>query len=155
MSSQHKTRIVVGIESSCDETSLCLLRVPNLDQNVSDFEWVNSLEILANVISSQVEIHKQYGGVVPEIGARKHANQIHFLWLEMLAQLNQDPESTLSNLERILVTTSPGLVSALRVGHEFAKTLKFFLDEKYGLNIEIQEVNHLRGHMASALMSSS
>ncbi|GAB4145902.1 MAG: hypothetical protein OHK0017_06000 [Patescibacteria group bacterium] len=153
--------LILAIESSCDETSLAILQAPDLntpDSGQSDFEYLSQVKVLASVISSQIEIHKQYGGVVPEVGARRHANQIHFLWQELLDQLTQPElrQEVLLKLDKIMVTTNPGLASALRVGHEFAKSVKFFADQARMLKgvsseVEIYPINHLRGHMASSL----
>jgi tRNA A37 threonylcarbamoyltransferase TsaD len=146
-------KLALAIESSCDETSLAIFLLPeNVPENFLD--KVNSFIVLGSIVSSQIKIHQEYGGVIPEIGARSHANQIHYLWNLVWQQAKQKAselglgEIEIINLEKILVTTNPGLVSALRVGMEFAKSMKFFLELKGGL-IEIISVNHLRGHVAS------
>jgi tRNA A37 threonylcarbamoyltransferase TsaD len=146
-------KLALAIESSCDETSLAIFLVPeNISENF--LEKINSYTVLGSIVSSQIKIHQEYGGVIPEIGARSHANQIHYLWNLVWSQAQQKASQLgITNLEKnslenILVTTEPGLVSALRVGMEFAKSLKFFL-ELEGANIKITNVNHLRGHVAS------
>jgi|GEM_PF-1116402 N6-L-threonylcarbamoyladenine synthase len=146
-------KLALAIESSCDETSLAIFLLPeNVPENFID--KVNSFIVLGSIVSSQIKIHQEYGGVIPEIGARSHANQIHYLWNLVWQQARQKAselgleEIEIINLEKILVTTNPGLVSALRVGMEFAKSMKFFLELQGGL-IEIISVNHLRGHVAS------
>jgi N6-L-threonylcarbamoyladenine synthase len=146
-------KLALAIESSCDETSLAIFLLPaNVPENFLD--KVNSFIVLGSIVSSQIKIHQEYGGVIPEIGARSHANQIHYLWNLVWQQAVQKAselgleEIEIINLEKILVTTNPGLVSALRVGMEFAKSMKFFLELQGGL-IEIISVNHLRGHVAS------
>ena len=161
MSSIVVPRAVLAIESSCDETSLALLSMPSNVVQLADQEWLQQTQVLATVISSQIELHKQYGGVVPELGARRHANQIHFLWLELLDQLDPKQQASIvESIDKIMVTTSPGLVSALRVGQEFAKSVKFFIElQRLNRNrsnqskneVEVVEVNHLRGHVASCL----
>jgi len=178
MSNTNLNHLVLAIESSCDETSLCLLAVPDFinqsHKENDDLGLVRNTKILASIISSQIQTHQKYGGVVPEIGARLHAEQIHFIWQEMLENVDQNQfESIFSHkqewqtgkldlqsqvlilLEKIMVTTNPGLISALRVGQEFAKSIQFFsITEriKYNINTkpEIMEINHLRGHMASS-----
>jgi N6-L-threonylcarbamoyladenine synthase len=157
--------LYLAIESSCDETSLAFLegelgggkklRGGNIVQKLNQFR------IISSVVSSQVKTHAEFGGVVPEIGARQHADQIHFLFSKILAEAVGQSQTDLnyqeaivvdflSRLQTIFVTTEPGLTSALRVGWEFAKTLSFFLAKKLGIKVEIVPVNHLRGHVASS-----
>jgi len=146
-------KLALAIESSCDETSLAIFLLPEKPSE-NFLDKVNSYVVLGSIVSSQIKIHQEYGGVIPEIGARSHANQIHYLFNLVWHQAEQKAselgldEIEMVNLEKILVTTNPGLVSALRVGMEFAKSVKFFLELKGGL-IEIISVNHLRGHVAS------
>lgn len=179
MSNTNLNHLVLAIESSCDETSLCLLAVPDFINEGSkendDLKLIRNIQILSSIISSQIQTHQKYGGVVPEIGARLHAEQIHFIWQKMLETIdlsrfmsifNQKLKSSsiiendlqsqvLILLEKIMVTTNPGLISALRVGQEFAKSIQFFSKierGKYNIDSkpEIMEINHLRGHMASS-----
>ncbi len=146
-------KLALAIESSCDETSLAIFLLPdNVPTNF--LERINSYVVLGSIVSSQIKIHQEYGGVIPEVGARSHATQIHYLW-NLVWQQAVEKASAIginnlekTNLETILVTTNPGLVSALRVGLEFAKSLKFFL-ELQNANVNIIPVNHLRGHVAS------
>ena len=178
MSNTNPKHLILAIESSCDETSLCLLAVPDFinepNYQNDDLNFIRNTKILSSIISSQIKTHQKYGGVVPEIGARLHAEQIHFIWREMLETLdikefklifsekimlkseNLDIQTqVLLLLDKIMVTTNPGLVSALRVGQEFAKSVQFFAQvarEKHNLDskLEIMNINHLRGHMASS-----
>jgi N6-L-threonylcarbamoyladenine synthase len=178
MSTQNLKYLVLAIESSCDETSLALLALPDLIYEENDYNLINNVKILGSIISSQIKIHEKYGGVVPEIGARMHAEQIHFIWTQMLENTNKElleeielSKNNLENknlttqsrillsLDKIMVTTNPGLVSALRVGQEFAKTIKFFSElemHKFSITktVDIIEVNHLRGHLASSFYQS-
>ena len=161
--------LYLAIETSCDDTSIALLYNPN--QTGGDIlTRINQTQILGEIVSSQIKVHEQYGGVVPEIGARLHANAIHFLLEDVLIQsittlksntnlankLNincesiQAPKELLKYINKICVTTEPGLPSALRVGLEFAKTLKFFVKSQYDTDLEIKKINHLRGHIASS-----
>ncbi len=152
--------LILSIESSCDETSLALLE-GTIDPKLGFYKQVNQFKIVNSLISSQIDIHKQYGGVIPEIGARSHAEQIHILLKDLLSKvvdpqsnsfyLSQNEINYLSKLDYIFVTTEPGLVSALRVGREFAKTLQFFIHQLSGNFVEISSVNHLRGHIISSL----
>lgn len=161
--------LVLGIETSCDETSFAILE-GDTDKSKPFVEYLNSFKIRSSIVSSQIEDHKKYGGIVPEIGARLHAQQIHYLFYLLLKNFKNEQgksinistlEKTesdfkidpylqiLKELEVVYVTTNPGLVSALRVGFEFAKTLKYFIKSKFGKNISIVEVNHLQGHIFS------
>ncbi|MBT3539108.1 tRNA (adenosine(37)-N6)-threonylcarbamoyltransferase complex transferase subunit TsaD [Candidatus Parcubacteria bacterium] len=115
---------ILGIESSCDDTSVAL--VERTDEKI---------EILAEKTASQIEIHKKYGGVVPEIAGRKHAEQI-----------TPVVEEIMKNFEKpdvIAVTSGPGLITGLIVGVETAKTLSYLWD------VPIVGVNHIKGHIHS------
>jgi len=117
------------IESSCDETSVAIIK--------------GGREILSNIVSSQIEIHKQFGGVVPEIASRHHVSNIAVVVEEALAEANV----TFDDLEYIGVTYGPGLVGALLVGVSYAKSLA------YSLNIPIVPVHHIEGHIAANYIS--
>lgn len=116
--------IILGIESSCDDTSVALVKA-----NESGFE------ILAEKTASQIEVHKKYGGVVPEIAGRCHAENISPLVEDVLAG---QPKP-----EVIAVTSGPGLITGLMVGVEAAKTLSYLW------NIPTVSVNHIEGHIHS------
>lgn len=118
-----KGKIVLGIESSCDETSAAVVQ--------------NGREVLSNVISSQIDIHKKYGGVVPEIASRKHVEAIEPVVTEALEKANK----TLDDIDIIGVTKGPGLVGALLVGISFAKAIA--LSKRKVL----VGVNHIQGHI--------
>jgi N6-L-threonylcarbamoyladenine synthase len=140
----------LGVESSCDETSIAILK-GEINSNSNSFvEYLNSFEILANSVSSQILVHQKYGGVVPEVGAREHANNIHIVYNQALADANLTHQELMTGLDKIFVTTNPGLVSALRVGLEFAKSLSFFGGLSSNKIIEVVEINHLNGHLASS-----
>lgn len=176
--------LVLAIETSCDETSLALLtnNLLFLDKQEGQFSgkslgqlstevnevddflaYLNSFQVISSIISSQIQTHIKYGGVVPEIGARQHAENIHFLFLELLGKinptdlsknfLNSEDRKLLKKLDYIFVTVEPGLASALRVGLEFAKSLQFFIKQELGFFVEIKTVNHLDGHIASSLFN--
>ena len=150
--------LYLAIESSCDETSLAFLEYTptDSDQNAdqSFYNKINSIKIISSIISSQIAIHSQYGGVVPEIGAREHAEQIHGLFdivlQESMTKLSQTKSQILGQLSAIMVTTEPGLMSALRVGLGFGKSLQFFVSQNHNNYIEIVKVNHLKGHVFSS-----
>jgi N6-L-threonylcarbamoyladenine synthase len=117
------------IESSCDETSVSIIK--------------DGREVLANIVSSQIEIHKPFGGVVPEIASRHHISNISFVVEEALNEANV----TFKDLEFIGVTYGPGLVGALLVGVSYAKSLA------YALNLPIVPVHHIEGHIAANYIS--
>ena len=115
--------LVLGIESSCDETSASIIK--------------NGREILSNVISSQIDIHKKYGGVVPEIASRKHVESI----IPVISKALLDANKTLDDIDIVGVTKGPGLVGALLVGVSFAKAISFSKHKP------IVGVNHIQGHI--------
>jgi N6-L-threonylcarbamoyladenine synthase len=114
----------MGIESSCDETSISIVK--------------NGREVLSNVINSQIKIHELYGGVVPEIASRSHTEVINQIMKQALKEANV----TLSDIDGIAVTYGPGLVGALLVGVNYAKGLS------YASKIPLIAVNHIEGHIA-------
>ena len=120
--------LVLGIESSCDETAAAVVRDGKL---------------LSNVIASQIKDHSAYGGVVPEIASRKHMEAIS----PVMAQAMADAGMTLKDMEGIAVTRGPGLIGSLLVGLSAAKALA------YGLNIPFVGVNHLEGHIMASFLS--
>lgn len=117
--------ICLGIESSCDETSVAIVK--------------NGREVLANVVSTQIPIHKKFGGVVPEIASRKHLTNIVFVVKEALDNAKLD----FKDIDYIGVTYGPGLIGALLVGVAYAKSLA------YALNIPIVPTHHIEGHIAA------
>ena len=120
--------IILGIETSCDETAAAV---------VSD-----GTSTLASVVSSQVEIHQRYGGVVPELASRKHIEAI----VPVVEEAIHTAGLPLTQIDAIAVTRGPGLVGALLVGFSFAKSLA------YALGIPWVGVNHLAGHINSVFL---
>ena len=118
-----KDQLIMGIETSCDETAIAIVK--------------NGREILANVVASQIESHKRFGGVVPEIASRHHVEQITLVLEEALAQANMD----IKDLDAIAVTEGPGLVGALLIGVNAAKALAF------ANGIPLVGVHHIAGHI--------
>ena len=114
---------ILGIESSCDETSISIVK--------------NGIEEIATVTNTQIDIHKEYGGVVPEIASRCHVKNITILIEECLEKANM----TMDDIDAIAVTYGPGLVGSLLVGIEAAKTLA------YVNNKPLVPVNHMSGHI--------
>ncbi|WP_430535595.1 tRNA (adenosine(37)-N6)-threonylcarbamoyltransferase complex transferase subunit TsaD [Listeria rocourtiae] len=118
-----KDILILGIESSCDETAASVVK--------------NGTEMLSNVIASQIESHKRFGGVVPEIASRHHVEQITIVLEEALEQAGV----TMNEIDAIAVTEGPGLVGALLIGVNAAKTLAFIH------NKPIIGVHHIAGHI--------
>ena len=116
---------ILAIESSCDETSAAVV--------------VNGREVLSNIISSQIDIHKKFGGVVPEVASRKHIEVINAVVEEAL----EEAKLTLKDIDAIGVTYGPGLVGALLVGMQYAKGLA------YGMKKPLIGVNHIEGHISA------
>lgn len=117
--------LTLAIETSCDETSCAVIK--------------DGREVLSNIISSQIDIHRKFGGVVPEIASRKHIEAINNIIQEALDKAN----ITFNDLDLIGVTQGPGLVGALLVGISAAKALA------YGLDIPLIGVNHIQGHICA------
>lgn len=117
--------LVLGIESSCDETAAAVVR--------------DGKEILSSVIASQIEMHRPWGGVVPELASREHLEKIEPIVSEALSQAGVE----LADIDTIAVTQGPGLIGSLLVGVCYAKTLA------YSLGIPIVGVNHTEGHVYS------
>ena len=122
---------ILGLESSCDETSAAIVEIDG-----------SSRRICANIIASQIDIHRLYGGVVPEIAGRAHIEAITRITTEALDSAGL----TLSDIGLCAVTSHPGLIGALLVGVNFAKSLAF------ANNIPLVGVNHVKGHIAAAYL---
>jgi N6-L-threonylcarbamoyladenine synthase len=118
-----KDKIILGIETSCDETAAAVVK--------------NGTEILSNVVASQIESHKRFGGVVPEIASRHHVEQMTIVLEEAIRQGNVDWDA----IDAIAVTEGPGLVGALLVGVNAAKALAF------AKNKPLVGVQHIAGHI--------
>ncbi len=120
-----KDILTLGIESSCDETSVAIVK--------------NGRDVLSNVINSQIKIHEKFGGVVPEIASRNHVQAITEVTTEALKNANL----TFSDIDVISVTYGPGLVGALLVGLSYGKALS------YATSKPLVGVNHIQGHIAA------
>jgi N6-L-threonylcarbamoyladenine synthase len=118
-----KDQWILGIETSCDETAVAIIK--------------NGREIAANVVASQIESHKRFGGVVPEIASRHHVEQMTIVIEEALKQANV----TFAEIDAIAVTEGPGLVGALLIGVNAAKALAF------AQNKPLVPVHHIAGHI--------
>lgn len=120
-----KDVLTLGIESSCDETSVAVIK--------------NGREILSNIIDTQIPIHEKYGGVVPEIASRNHIEAISRVTKLALKEANVE----FKDIDAITPTYGPGLVGALLVGVSYAKALS------YAINKPLVGVNHIQGHIAA------
>lgn len=120
---------VLGIESTCDETACSIVQ--------------SGKDILANVVSSQIDLHEQYGGVVPELACRRHIDLI----LPVLKECLQKAKTSLAEVDLIAVANGPGLIGALLIGLNLAKSLAL------GLGKPFIGVNHVEAHLYAALMS--
>ena len=127
----EKDILILGIETSCDETAAAVIK--------------NGREILSNVIYSQIDLHTLYGGVVPEIASRKHIDKINQVIEEALKQA----KVSLGDLDAIAVTYGPGLVGALLVGVAEAKAIAF------GANLPLVGVHHIEGHICANFLASA
>ncbi len=120
-----KDIIILGIESSCDETAAAVVK--------------NGREVLSNVINTQIDIHKKFGGVVPEVASRRHIENIDDVIDEALSQAGV----TFDDIDAIAVTYGPGLIGALLVGVSAAKAMAFALDKP------LIPVHHIKGHICA------
>jgi N6-L-threonylcarbamoyladenine synthase len=128
--------LILGIESSCDETAAAVVRAGG--------------EVLANVVASQIALHADYGGVVPELASREHLRNIVPVVRAAMAQAARvQPGLTFADLDAIAVTEGPGLAGALLVGVTYAKALAL------GLGKPLIAVNHLEGHIHAVLMQEA
>lgn len=122
---EKKDVLILAVESSCDETAASVVK--------------NGRKVLSNIISSQIELHKLYGGVVPEIASRKHIEKINQVIEEALKEANV----TLDDLDAVAVTYGPGLVGALLVGVSAAKAIA------YAKKLPLVGVHHIEGHISA------
>ena len=124
---------IFAIESSCDETAAAVIRAED-----------DKITLLSNVVSSQIEIHALYGGVVPEIASRAHCEAISNVSREAV----ETAGISFSDIDAIAVTFAPGLIGSLLVGVSFAKSLAMTL------NVPIIPVNHIEAHVAAAYLEN-
>jgi len=120
--------LILGIESTCDETGCAVVK--------------NGSEILSNVVASQVELHKVYGGVVPELACRQHVDMI----IPVIDQAIKDAGVTLDDIDIISVAKGPGLIGALLIGLNAAKALSFAINKPF------IGINHVEAHLYAAMM---
>ncbi len=128
---QKEDVLILAVESSCDETSIAIVK--------------NGREVLSNVISSQIEIHRRFGGVVPEVASRNHVLAISNVFEDALKEAGIKKEE----IDAVAVTYGAGLMGALLVGVNFAKGLA------YSLDVPLIQVSHVHGHIAANYISHS
>jgi N6-L-threonylcarbamoyladenine synthase len=129
-----KKPIILGIESSCDETAASIIQ--ENDRGIPT--------ILSNIVSSQIDVHKEFGGVVPELAARSHIEKIDLITKKAIDESN----IKLKDIDAVAATAGPGLIVCLSVGLSFGKTMA------YSLNKPFIAVNHLEGHALSPKLNS-
>ena len=129
-----KKTIILGIESSCDETAVAIIEENDKGQP----------SILSNIVSSQVDVHKEFGGVVPELAARSHIEKIDLIAKRAIAE----SKIKLTDISAVAATAGPGLIVCLTVGLSFGKTIALSLKKPF------IAVNHLEGHALSPKLNS-
>ena len=130
----NKKPLILGIETSCDETAASL--ISENDQGIP--------KILSNVISSQTEVHKKFGGVVPELAARSHLEKIDWIVQKALDKSGKK----IDEIDAVAATAGPGLVVCLSVGLSFGKTFANLIKKPF------IAINHLEGHALSPRLNS-
>ena len=130
-----KKPIILGIESSCDETAASIIT-----ENTQGVPI-----ILSNIISSQIDVHKEFGGVVPELAARSHLDKIDLIVEKAIKESGKN----INEIDAIASTAGPGLIVCLSVGLSFGKTLALTLNKPF------IAVNHLEGHALSPKLNSN
>ena len=131
----NKKPLILGIESSCDETAASL---------ISENEQGNAI-VLSNIVSSQVDVHKEFGGVVPELAARSHMKKIDWIVQKAI----DDSGRKIEEIDAVASTAGPGLIVCLSVGLSFGKAFASALNKPF------IAVNHLEGHALSPKLNSS
>ena len=125
----HDDKIILGFETSCDETAIAIMKGD---------------ELLVNTISSQIDIHEKFGGVVPEVASRAHAEMIRNIFHSSLNNANLQ----ISDIDIVSTTDGPGLVGSLVVGYNFAKSIA------WSINKPFFTVDHMVGHLAAPLIEN-
>ena len=130
-----KKIIILGIETSCDETAVSIIQENSGDKP----------SILSNVVSSQVDVHKEFGGVVPELAARSHIEKIDLLAKKAI----RESKIKIEEIDAVAATAGPGLIVCLSVGLNFGKTIALSLNKPF------IAINHLEGHALSPKLNSN
>ena len=130
----NKKITILGIESSCDETAVSIVREEN-----------GKIKILSNIVSSQFDIHKEFGGVVPELAARAHVEKIDLIAEKAISE----SKINIEDIDAVAATAGPGLIVCLTVGLNFGKTISASLSKPF------IAVNHLEGHALSPKLNTN
>ena len=130
----NKKPLILGIESSCDETAASI---------ISENDQGNPI-VLSNIVSSQVDVHKEFGGVVPELAARSHIEKIDWIVQKAI----EDSGKKIEEIDAVASTAGPGLIVCLSVGLSFGKAIAISLNKPF------IAVNHLEGHALSPKLNS-
>ena len=130
----NKKITILGIESSCDETAVSIVQEEN-----------GKMKILSNIVSSQFDIHKEFGGVVPELAARAHVDKIDLIAEKAISE----SKINLEDIDAVAATAGPGLIVCLTVGLNFGKTISVSLNKPF------IAVNHLEGHALSPKLNTN
>jgi len=130
----NKKITILGIESSCDETAVSIVQEEN-----------GKMKILSNIVSSQFDIHKEFGGVVPELAARAHVDKIDLITEKAISE----SKINLEDIDAVAATAGPGLIVCLTVGLNFGKTISVSLNKPF------IAVNHLEGHALSPKLNTN
>ena len=130
----NKKITILGIESSCDETAVSIVQEEN-----------GKTKILSNIVSSQFDIHKEFGGVVPELAARAHVEKIDLIAEKAISE----SKINIEDIDAVAATAGPGLIVCLTVGLNFGKTIAASLDKPF------IAVNHLEGHALSPKLNTN
>ena len=134
---------ILGIETSCDETAAAVVRGPEKARQSA------SVRVVSNIVSSQIDIHQKYGGVVPEVAAREHVLQILPVINEALKTAGIKRGRASQEIDAMAAVTGPGLITSLMVGVETAKTLA------YAWQIPVIAINHIEGHIYANFVSAN
>lgn len=141
MTNDNKSVKILGLETSCDETSAAVVRVKIKDKKAKNKNAGQKLniQILSNIVSSQIDLHRQYGGVYPELASRAHLENI----LPAIQAALKKAKTGLDEIDAIAVTIGPGLIGSLLVGVETARALAYTTQKP------LIAINHLEGHIAA------
>ena len=129
-----KKPIILGIESSCDETAAAVIQENN-----------GNPEILSNIVSSQIDVHKEFGGVVPELASRSHLEKIQSITNDLFSNKKIEPKE----IDVFTATCGPGLIGSLLVGSTFSKSLAISFNKPF------IPTNHLEGHILSTSFNNN
>lgn len=130
--------LILALETSCDDTCISFLEFEKKEETKPP-----KLELLSNVVSSQIEVHKEYGGIVPNLASREHLENLRPVYKQARKKADLNSEEVFRKLDLIAVTRGPGLIPSLLVGASFAKSLAWRFD------IDLLGINHLKGHLYS------